>query len=401
MQNFMSRKGFLLGIIILLFIGNFASVFSLEINNKNNKSSSKGVLYVGGSGFGNFSKIQDAIDNASYGDTVYVYDESSPYFEYLKINKKINLIGEDRDTTILDGNGNGTLVEIISDDVFISGFTFKNSLNEPTDEYFGIQVSSNYNIISNNHFGPNNMGGITIEIPGRKNIISDNTFYNNYGGIRLNGSERNTIKNNIIYSNFLIGITILGYGHDNLVLNNTLYYNDFFGGIFLGDFSYNNTIKGNDISNHSYGILIGYVSNNNIILENIISFNEIGIFIGFFSYSCYDNIIYHNNFLDNTENANDLDDNMWDNGKEGNYWSDYRDKYPFARKKILTPWIWNTPYEIPNMGKDRYPLVNEWPKTLSKTMPINKLYDSNFYLLEWFFERFPNTFPILRQIFVL
>jgi hypothetical protein len=33
------------------------------------------TLYVGGSGEGNYTKIQDAIDNASKGDTVFVYDE--------------------------------------------------------------------------------------------------------------------------------------------------------------------------------------------------------------------------------------------------------------------------------------------------------------------------------------
>ena len=36
-------------------------------------TSSGNWLYVGGSGPGNYSVIQDAVDNASDGDTVYVY----------------------------------------------------------------------------------------------------------------------------------------------------------------------------------------------------------------------------------------------------------------------------------------------------------------------------------------
>ena len=32
------------------------------------------TLYVGGNGTGNYTSIQDAIDNASDGDTVYVYN---------------------------------------------------------------------------------------------------------------------------------------------------------------------------------------------------------------------------------------------------------------------------------------------------------------------------------------
>ena len=33
------------------------------------------ILYVGGSGPGNFTSIQDAVNNASEGDTVFVFDE--------------------------------------------------------------------------------------------------------------------------------------------------------------------------------------------------------------------------------------------------------------------------------------------------------------------------------------
>ncbi|MHA1376567.1 MAG: hypothetical protein ACTSR7_19990, partial [Promethearchaeota archaeon] len=39
------------------------------------------TLYVGGNGTGNYTKIQDAIDDANPGDTVFVYDDSSPYYE--------------------------------------------------------------------------------------------------------------------------------------------------------------------------------------------------------------------------------------------------------------------------------------------------------------------------------
>ena len=60
------------------------------------------TLYVGGSGEGNYTKIQHAIDDASDGGTVFVYDDSSPYNENLNVDKSINLIGEDRNTTIIN-----------------------------------------------------------------------------------------------------------------------------------------------------------------------------------------------------------------------------------------------------------------------------------------------------------
>ena len=60
------------------------------------------TLYVGGSGPGNYSTIQSAIDAANPGDTIFVY--SGTYNEYLYLEKTINLIGENKDTTLINYN---------------------------------------------------------------------------------------------------------------------------------------------------------------------------------------------------------------------------------------------------------------------------------------------------------
>ncbi|MCD6573584.1 MAG: hypothetical protein J7K95_05780 [Thermoplasmata archaeon] len=59
------------------------------------------TLYVGGSGPNNYTHIQDAINDASNGDTIFVY--SGIYYENVVINKSINLFGEAKETTIIDG----------------------------------------------------------------------------------------------------------------------------------------------------------------------------------------------------------------------------------------------------------------------------------------------------------
>ena len=62
------------------------------------------ILYVGGSGPNNYTNIQDAINDASDGDTIFVYDDSSPYDESIIIDKSIQLIGENKYSTVISGS---------------------------------------------------------------------------------------------------------------------------------------------------------------------------------------------------------------------------------------------------------------------------------------------------------
>ena len=97
------------------------------------------TLYVGGDGPENYTKIQYAIDNASDGDLVFVYDDSSPYFENLVVNVTIDLTSEDRYSTIIDGGENDNVIQINAVSVRINGFNIING-------EFGIW----YNSTSNN-----------------------------------------------------------------------------------------------------------------------------------------------------------------------------------------------------------------------------------------------------------
>jgi len=61
------------------------------------------TLYVGGSGPNNYTTIQSAINDSTDGYTVFVYDDSSPYYENIIINNSIQLLGESKDTTVVNG----------------------------------------------------------------------------------------------------------------------------------------------------------------------------------------------------------------------------------------------------------------------------------------------------------
>jgi len=112
-----------------------------------------------------------------------------------------------------------------------------------------------------------------------------------------------------------------------------------------------NVIKENLVTNSTCGILLEGSSNNTII-ENIAVNNTFGIYI---NSSSVDNTVYHNNFINNTNQAfleSSTSSAEWDNGYEGNYWSDYNGADTNGNG------IGDT--DIPHLEVDYYPLINRY-----------------------------------------
>ncbi|UCF12881.1 MAG: right-handed parallel beta-helix repeat-containing protein [Thermoplasmatales archaeon] len=156
----------------------------------------RNTLYVGGSGPNNYTKIQDAIDNASDGDTVFVYNGT--YFEHLRIITDIDLFGEDIEKTVIDGGEEGTVVKIGAY-VNLSGFKIRNSVEgitvlslPPPNNIYKFNVSGN--IIENCIIGIS-LGGSQNHIV-YKNIIKDNEL-----GINFFCADNCEVKNNNFINN--------------------------------------------------------------------------------------------------------------------------------------------------------------------------------------------------------
>jgi len=341
----MNKTIFAIGITILFICMSFNSISGIQIENKPINPSIRGnTLYVGGSGPGNYSKIQDAIGNASNGDTVFVYNDSSPYHEWnIQINKSINLIGEDRYSTIIDGNKKTyDVIFITANWVNISGFTIQKSggleagisilpyikniaiiENEIISNSYeaGIilgRYSTNCSIIDNNVSGnirvgididfcscnntisgnkinSNGVYGIIIDTGANNNSICDNTISENKKGIEIWGNSiNNIITNNNILSNEESGIQSMGYIKFNNITNNNIINN--YNGILM-DFDRYNTISNNNILNNAYGIILQNKAYKNNITGNLIYANsEQGIFFHKSNNNTIkDNIISNNN----------------------------------------------------------------------------------------------------------
>jgi len=120
------------------------------------------------------------------------------------------------------------------------------------------------------------------------------------------------------------------------------------GGVVL-EYSNNSVVNGNVITNTMDGVSLMF-SHDNTIISNTIKDNEKGLFLG----GSNGNTVCYNNFINNTEQAATMDSqNAWDNGVEGNYWSDYEGE------DLNGDGIGDIPYVIDKDNQDNYPLIKQ------------------------------------------
>ncbi|MHA2434066.1 MAG: right-handed parallel beta-helix repeat-containing protein, partial [Candidatus Thorarchaeota archaeon] len=106
-----------------LIVAMFVLVSLLFVGLRYFPEASATTLYVGGAGPGNYTAIQEAIDNAGPGDVIYVF--SGTYNESIIIGTPITLVGEGREATTIDGKGLGDVISVAADNVSITEFTIK------------------------------------------------------------------------------------------------------------------------------------------------------------------------------------------------------------------------------------------------------------------------------------
>jgi len=262
-----------------------------------------------------YLNIQDAIDNAYVGYTIFVCNGT--YSENLVINKTINLDGENVSNTIIDGSNIGDVIEVSAPGVRVSGFTVQNSGTSLFNA--GIKtLSLDSNITIKNNIIQNNDIGIFLNYAYEesRNVVKDNLVQNNRQGIYVHWANNNNIENNIIQNNTGEGIEMVRC-RDGFIVNNLIIDNDGVG-IFLRGASNKNKIQKNEIENNNIGIK----------LEN-----------------SHKNFVNKNNFIDNDQQA--CFNNSYLNRWRRNYWNDW--------ERIIPRKISGT------IGSRRFPWINiDW-----------------------------------------
>ena len=283
MNNSMLKKLLITGIVILFIFTSIGSSASYVINNPKESVTFDGnIFYVGGTGPNNYTSIQGAIDVAIDGDTIFVYDDSSPYNENIVIDSSLTIIGKDRNTTIIDGG-----VKTDDDGILFTGFTVDGAVNINSDNNQIID-----NIIQNSH------KGVIIEYKGSNNLIKGNRIVHHTYGVYLR--DNGDCINNLFTENFI--------AHNKYT------------GIFDDDRDGGTIATWNVIADNGWR-------------EGYTQFNK-----GIFKHDS-SSIYHHNDLFFNRGNAY-VDcariASQWDDGSEGNYWDDWQWNQGYPTHYVIT-----------------------------------------------------------------
>lgn len=267
----------------------------------------------------NYTTIQAAIDAHETLDGHTILVKKGIYHEHVVVNKSILLIGENRTTTVIDGNGTGIDIRVTANSVVIKEFTVKNGT-------IGIYLyRANNSLVMENDVVLNG-DAILVYYSGNCTIHQNSAGNNTNRGILVSNSWNFTVSSNNVYgSKEMYGLNT-NASTNGLIFQNHAYKN-YFDGIGLGLGSANCTVSGNIAENNKlFGIWIDTDSENNLI--------------------------YRNNLINNGLQAFDYNlTNRWDDGVEGNYWSDY------AGVDSNHDGIGDSWYDIEGGNTDHYPLM--------------------------------------------
>jgi len=377
----MKQKGALVLCIMFLVVAWVPSNGVATIPGVPARCPSDATLYVGGVGPNNYTSIQEAVDHALDGDTVFVFSHSSPYFEHVVVNRSIHLIGENRSTTVIDGSGVGDVVLIHADDVMIRSFTVQHGGDLPKVNA-GIESRANRSVIHDNIVVQNGKYGVGVLLNCSSgahvydNIIAENgnegvflggstnaiiehneMTRNGHCAVVISKSSGNIIVENTMADNYA-GVSLWPGATDNEVASNNIFDQEY-SGIGMWPSADNNSLHDNVLSNNSlYGFLMTKVDGNIITFNTIQGSNE-GIRLSMANRSLFQ----CNNLLANNRSA--FFENSSLNRWKQNYWDDHISIWPKCihglmripwNKTIVIRWInldWHPaqkPYDISGWG---------------------------------------------------
>ena len=279
----------LLIILIFVEINIIATIHAETITLENNLKQS---IIVSKNGDGDYTTIQEAVNNASEGSIVYVKNGS--YSEIINIKKELSLIGEDKANTVINpiSEKNKYAIRLGAPGSIIKNFSITNGA--PGLYTTGIRISaikteiyncniydtpvgiaswSSDGIINNCKFWGCEDEGIALIGNSlsscNRNKITNCIFYENCDGIELQYSSNNTISNCEFYENTHTGIDAIASSNNNNTISNCKIHNNEVHGIYISASSDNKILDCSILNNNDGNVIMNEYSHNNEIKTSV------------------------------------------------------------------------------------------------------------------------------------
>ena len=190
-----------------------------------------------------YPTIQEAINAPETLEGHKIYVEAGVYHEHVTVNKSLSLIGEDRSSTIIDGDGMGKVVYVTVDNVEVRGFTIQSGT-------FGLWLhhSQNSRIIGNTL--QHGSYGLRLYYSKNSEVIDNYIRGYTWFGVEIESSGNSTLRGNIMVENKY------SFGVDGLSLSD-----------FINDIDESNPVNGKPVR---------YLINQHNIRIDSSTFQEIG-----------------------------------------------------------------------------------------------------------------------------
>ncbi|WP_265109727.1 nitrous oxide reductase family maturation protein NosD [Halosolutus halophilus] len=316
-----------------------------------------------------YDSLQAAIDAAEPGDAVRL---EGRFDERVTVETpNVSIAAVDRDGAVIDGGGEGTVVDVRADDVTIEGVWIRNSGSDQTDDDSGVLVNGSNVTLSALRLTEVDFGvwigavdDVTVEhsiVAGREDVttpergngihlwettdaeIRDNYVTTVRDGIYYQWAEGVVAEGNVMWD-LRYGVHYM-YSNDNLLADNVAFDNDVgFAlmvsqelslrnntavnndgssghGILVKDVE-NSEIVGNDVVGNDNGLYV-YNAQHNRMADNLVLENDVGVHV---TAGSSGELVTGNSFIGNDDAAFAETNSQvsWNDTDRGNYWSDAR-----------------------------------------------------------------------------
>ncbi len=285
MKNALRITSLLLIIVLILNIFAITNIEAISIRQSNK-------ITVNKNGKEDYKTIQESINNAPEGSTIHI--KSGVYNEILNIKKKITLLGEDKNKTIINpiSEKNKYGIRLGSPNIIIKNLsitnggpglyttgikiTASNVQIEDCNIYdtpVGIAIFTSGNTVKNCEFWGCKDEGIALIGTSFSDCIENKIinciFHDNCDGIELQYSSENSIIDCEFFDNTHTGIDAITSSNDRNIILNCKIYNNSVHGIYLHSSS-NNQISDCMFSKNKDGDIVeAKNSQNNEIINSI------------------------------------------------------------------------------------------------------------------------------------